>query len=117
MGSPVPRWSPPAASGGPGATREVGLTGCLPRQVLLLPGCSVHREVVPRVRIQQNTHRPQDAHRPHARRPDESPGPRGVRQGRLRFLPSPGRLQHGPGMTRRLGAARTVDPAGVPRGQ
>lgn len=94
-----------------GVTREAALTGSrLLLQLLLLPCRSVHREVGPRVRIQQNTHRPQDAHRPHARHPDEGPGPRGVRQGCLRFLPGPGRLQRGPGMTRATGSCSDCGP-------
>lgn len=107
-------WAPPPlrSSTACGKRRPVGWLACeaalmgspLLLQVLLLPCCPIHREVGRRVRIQQNTHRPQDAHRPHARYPDESPGPRGVRQDHLRFLPGPGRLQCGPGMTRATGS-------------
>uniref|UniRef100_A0A8C2R9W6 Diacylglycerol lipase-beta n=1 Tax=Capra hircus TaxID=9925 RepID=A0A8C2R9W6_CAPHI len=96
-GSPAYSFSSESPLESPGGRRRL-------REVLLLPCCPIHREVGRRVRIQQNTHRPQDAHRPHARYPDESPGPRGVRQDHLRFLPGPGRLQCGPGMTRATGS-------------
>lgn len=60
--------------------------------------------MVTRIGIQQNTHRPKDANGPHARHPDESPGQRGVRQGRLCFLSDPGRLQCGGRVTRTTGS-------------